>query len=64
MLLTYPFTDEVLKGVKGDYLNVYLSVTAVPGTTIIPPLHPPPDEPAGRAMRREACRPAAGRSAG
>jgi phospholipid/cholesterol/gamma-HCH transport system substrate-binding protein len=51
VLLTYPFTDEVLKGVKGDYLNVYLSVTAVPGTTIIPPLQPPPDEPAGRANR-------------
>lgn len=41
VLLTYPFTDEVLKGVKGDYLNVYLSVTAVPGTTIIPPLQQP-----------------------
>jgi phospholipid/cholesterol/gamma-HCH transport system substrate-binding protein len=51
VLLTYPFTDEVLKGVKGDYLNVYLSVTAVPGTTIIPPLQPPPGRPAGRAAR-------------
>jgi phospholipid/cholesterol/gamma-HCH transport system substrate-binding protein len=40
VLLTYPFTDEVLNGVKGDYLNVYLSVAAVPGTTIIPPLVP------------------------
>lgn len=40
MLLTYPFTDEVLRGVKGDYLNVYLDVTAVPGTQIIPALTP------------------------
>ncbi|MFE9369269.1 MCE family protein [Streptomyces sp. NPDC006711] len=38
VLLTYPFTDEVLRGVKGDYLNVYLDVTAAPGTQIIPPL--------------------------
>ncbi|MFH8474079.1 MCE family protein [Streptomyces sp. NPDC018000] len=40
VLLTYPFTDEVLRGVKGDYLNVYLDVTAMPGTQIIPPLEP------------------------
>ncbi|MEW2175868.1 MCE family protein [Streptomyces sp. NPDC005406] len=40
VLLTYPFTDEVLRGVKGDYLNVYLDVTAMPGTQIIPPLVP------------------------
>ncbi|MFG2677627.1 MCE family protein [Streptomyces sp. NPDC048392] len=38
VLLTYPFTDEVLRGVKGDYLNAYLSMTAVPGTEVIPPL--------------------------
>ncbi|MEU9191929.1 MCE family protein [Streptomyces hundungensis] len=42
VLLTYPFTDEVLRGVKGDYLNVYLTVTAAPGTTLIPPLAAPP----------------------
>ncbi|MEU3502508.1 MCE family protein [Streptomyces hundungensis] len=42
VLLTYPFTDEVLRGVKGDYLNVYLTVTAAPGTTLIPPLATPP----------------------
>ncbi|ANB10422.1 MCE-family lipoprotein LprK (MCE-family lipoprotein Mce1e) [Streptomyces ambofaciens] len=40
VLLTYPFTDEVLNGVKGDYLNVYLTMTAAPGTQIIPPLVP------------------------
>ncbi|MFE4450698.1 MCE family protein [Streptomyces sp. NPDC056796] len=40
VLLTYPFTDEVLRGVKGDYLNVYLDVTAMPGTQIIPALDP------------------------
>ncbi|MEU8565017.1 MCE family protein [Streptomyces cyaneofuscatus] len=52
--LTYPFTDEVLRGVKGDYLNVYLDVTATPGTRIIPALTPddptlppPPHEPPG-----------------
>ncbi|MFD0317848.1 MCE family protein [Streptomyces flavalbus] len=39
-LVTYPFTDEVLNGVKGDYLNVYLNMTAVPGTQVIPPLVP------------------------
>ncbi|WP_406144100.1 MCE family protein [Streptomyces sp. NBC_01012] len=41
VLFTYPFTDEVLRGVKGDYLNVYLDVTAQPGTQIIPALTPP-----------------------
>ncbi|MGH3387554.1 MAG: MCE family protein [Actinomadura sp.] len=40
VLLTYPFTDAVLDAVKGDYLNLYLSVTAAPGTTIIPPIAP------------------------
>lgn len=43
VLMTYPFTDEVLRGVKGDYLNVYLDMTAVPGTVIIPPLGPGAD---------------------
>lgn len=47
VLLTYPFTDEVLRGVKGDYLNVYLDVTAVPGTRIIPELTPAGQRPAG-----------------
>jgi phospholipid/cholesterol/gamma-HCH transport system substrate-binding protein len=40
VLLTYPFTDQVLQDVKGDYLNTYLSVTAKHGTTIIPPTRP------------------------
>ncbi|MCX4843903.1 MCE family protein [Streptomyces sp. NBC_00893] len=49
VLLTYPFTDEVLRGVKGDYLNVYLDVTAMPGTQIVPPIVPavPPRSGAG-----------------
>jgi phospholipid/cholesterol/gamma-HCH transport system substrate-binding protein len=34
VMLTYPFTDEVLNGVKGDYLNVYLDLTAAPGTSL------------------------------
>ncbi|BBA96998.1 putative mce5E Mce family protein [Actinacidiphila reveromycinica] len=38
VLLTYPFTDEVLNGVKGDYLNVYLDLTAASGTQLIPEL--------------------------
>jgi len=41
VLLTYPFTDQVLDDVKGDYLNAYLSVTAHHGTVIIPPVRPP-----------------------
>ncbi|MFC5804636.1 MCE family protein [Streptomyces formicae] len=45
VLLTYPFTDEVLRGIKGDYLNLYLHVAAVPGTTVVPPLIP--QEPTG-----------------
>ncbi len=40
VLVTYPFTDEVLNGVKGDYLNVYLDMTAAPGTRIVPALQP------------------------
>ncbi|MFJ1709512.1 MCE family protein [Kitasatospora sp. NPDC088346] len=40
VLLTYPFTDEVLRGVKGDYLNVYLGLAAAPGTRITPELDP------------------------
>ena len=41
MLLTYPFTDQVLKDIKGDYLNAYLSIKAAPGTTVIAPVKPP-----------------------
>ncbi|MEU7315821.1 MCE family protein [Streptomyces sp. NPDC007083] len=42
VLFTYPFTDEVLRGVKGDYLNLYLNVAAPPGTTLTPPLEEEP----------------------
>jgi phospholipid/cholesterol/gamma-HCH transport system substrate-binding protein len=51
VLLTYPFTDQVLKDIKGDYLNAYLSLKAAKGTTVIAPVepHPPPTPtPAGR----------------
>jgi phospholipid/cholesterol/gamma-HCH transport system substrate-binding protein len=41
VLLTYPFTDQVLSDVKGDYLNIYLHVQAVKGTSVIPPVEPP-----------------------
>ncbi|AHH99760.1 MCE family protein [Kutzneria albida] len=40
LLVTYPFTDAALDAIKGDYLNVYLSVTAVPGTVVNPPVGP------------------------
>lgn len=50
VLFTYPFTDEVLNAIRGDYLNVFLSVTAstddcviIPPSdtcTVIPPLNP------------------------
>ncbi len=40
VLLTYPFTDQVLGDVKGDYLNIYLKIAAHKGTVIIPPVEP------------------------
>ncbi|MGC4953549.1 MCE family protein [Actinomadura citrea] len=40
VLVTYPFTDAVLPAVKGDYLNVYLQITARPGTQVVPPIKP------------------------
>ncbi|MGW2846710.1 MCE family protein [Streptomyces sp. NPDC001274] len=52
VLLTYPFTDEVLRGVKGDYLNVYLDVTAMPGTQIVPSLIPAEAPKSGAATTR------------
>jgi phospholipid/cholesterol/gamma-HCH transport system substrate-binding protein len=42
VLLTYPFTNQVLKDIKGDYLNTYLNVAAAKGTTIIPRVKPLP----------------------
>jgi phospholipid/cholesterol/gamma-HCH transport system substrate-binding protein len=41
VLLTYPFTNQVLSDIKGDYLNVFLSLRAAKGTTIIPTVIPP-----------------------
>jgi phospholipid/cholesterol/gamma-HCH transport system substrate-binding protein len=41
VLLTYPFTNQVLKDIKGDYLNIYLSVQAAKGTTTIAPVTVP-----------------------
>lgn len=38
VLVAYPFTDQVLTGIKGDYLNAYLKISAAPGTQIIPPM--------------------------
>jgi phospholipid/cholesterol/gamma-HCH transport system substrate-binding protein len=41
VLLTYPFTNQVLRDVKGDYLNTYLTLQAKKGTTVIPPIPVP-----------------------
>nr|WP_234348044.1 MCE family protein [Streptomyces specialis] len=38
VLATYPFTDEVMNGIRGDYLNAYLTLAAEPGTEIVPPV--------------------------
>ena len=39
ILLTYPFTDEALKAIKGDYLNGYVTVIAAEGfNCVIPPV--------------------------
>lgn len=38
VLVTFPFTDQALNAVKGDYLNVYASIVADPHITIIPPI--------------------------
>jgi phospholipid/cholesterol/gamma-HCH transport system substrate-binding protein len=45
VLLTFPFTNQVLSDIKGDYLNTYLSLKAAPGSTIIPPIKPPEGTP-------------------
>ncbi|WP_243717765.1 MCE family protein [Actinomadura sp. KC345] len=37
VLLTFPFTDEALKAVKGDYLNGYLTVVAAEGFNCVAP---------------------------
>ena len=42
VLLTYPFADQVLNDVQGDYLNIYLKVAAAKGTVVIPPVEPKP----------------------
>ncbi|MFA1550681.1 MCE family protein [Actinomadura chokoriensis] len=39
ILLTYPFTDEALKAIKGDYLNGYVTVIAADGfNCVVPPV--------------------------
>lgn len=39
ILLTYPFTDEALKAIKGDYLNGYVTVIAAEGfDCVVPPI--------------------------
>jgi phospholipid/cholesterol/gamma-HCH transport system substrate-binding protein len=44
VLFTFPFTDQVTKGIgNSDYLNAFLSVTAQPGTCVYAPLTPGDD---------------------
>jgi phospholipid/cholesterol/gamma-HCH transport system substrate-binding protein len=41
VLFTYPFTDQVLKGIgNSDYLNTFLNVTAQKGTCVYAPVTP------------------------
>ena len=40
VLFTYPFADQVLKDIKGDYLNAFLTVNAAKGTCVYAPLVP------------------------
>lgn len=45
ILPTFPFTDAVLDGIRGDYLNVFVEVTPEPGfTQPLPPLPLPTTE--------------------
>lgn len=41
VLLTFPFTDQVMKAIKGDYLNAFLNVRARKGTCVYAPLPVP-----------------------
>jgi phospholipid/cholesterol/gamma-HCH transport system substrate-binding protein len=59
VLLTYPFTDQVLKDIKGDYINAYLSLAAAPGTTVIAPV-----KPGAKATPTPTASPAAGQDTG
>ncbi|MFI9453956.1 MCE family protein [Amycolatopsis sp. NPDC052450] len=46
ILPTFPFTDAVRDGIKGDYLNVYASMIPAPGAELPPPGEGvPPDLP-------------------
>ncbi|WP_410580009.1 MCE family protein [Amycolatopsis sp. lyj-108] len=46
ILPTFPFTDAVRDGIKGDYLNVYASMIPAPGVELPPPGEGvPPDLP-------------------
>jgi phospholipid/cholesterol/gamma-HCH transport system substrate-binding protein len=40
VLFTYPFTDQVLQDIKGDYLNAFLTVNSAKGTCVYAPLVP------------------------
>ncbi|MFC4035256.1 MCE family protein [Streptomyces polygonati] len=70
VLLTYPFTDQVLSGVKGDYLNAYLHITAAAGTRLIPQMpadqnvYPPPATTDAPLASRDSLQKSLGKAAG
>ncbi|HEX3783956.1 MAG TPA: MCE family protein [Pseudonocardiaceae bacterium] len=41
VLITYPFTDAVLAGTKGDYLNLYVSIVSRSTVDAMMPEYPP-----------------------
>ena len=54
ILPTFPFTDPVLDGVKGDYLNLFIDTYPEPGFTR--PLPPLPLPPSGQATPKAGAR--------
>ncbi|MEV5572523.1 MCE family protein [Spirillospora sp. NPDC052269] len=61
ILFTYPFTDEAMKAVKGDYLNGYLTVIAAPGNDcVIPPVKETVEKKKAPQLRALAQTPPAG----
>ncbi|QKG27089.1 MCE family protein [Actinomadura verrucosospora] len=63
VLLTFPYTDQVTHDIKGDYINVYATITAAKGFCPLQPtvpIDPPDSEPAARARALSLPLPAAG----
>ncbi|MFI0350870.1 MCE family protein [Actinomadura sp. 9N407] len=63
VLLTFPYTDQVMSGIKGDYINVYATIAAAKGFCPIEPtvpIDPPEPDPAALARALALPLPAAG----